>query len=40
MVFVVGAEEGIFPGIRAIGEAEEMEEERRLTVFLPSSMRA
>ena len=29
-VFVVGAEEGIFPGIRAIGETEEMEEERRL----------
>ncbi len=30
VVFVVGAEEGIFPGIRAIGEHEEMEEERRL----------
>ena len=30
VVFVVGAEEGIFPGIRAIGETEEMEEERRL----------
>ncbi len=29
-VFIVGAEEGIFPGIRAIGEPEEMEEERRL----------
>ncbi len=29
-VFVVGMEEGIFPGIRAIGEEEEMEEERRL----------
>ena len=29
-VFVVGMEEGIFPGIRSIGEAEEMEEERRL----------
>jgi DNA helicase-2/ATP-dependent DNA helicase PcrA len=29
-VFVVGAEEGIFPGIRAIGELPEMEEERRL----------
>ena len=29
-VFVVGLEEGIFPGLRAIGEAEEMEEERRL----------
>ncbi len=27
-VFVVGMEEGIFPGLRAIGEAEEMEEER------------
>ena len=30
VVFVVGAEEGIFPGIRAIGETDEMEEERRL----------
>lgn len=30
VVFVVGVEEGIFPGIRAIGEMEEMEEERRL----------
>lgn len=29
-VFIVGAEEGIFPGIRAIGEPEELEEERRL----------
>ncbi|MDR0838077.1 MAG: UvrD-helicase domain-containing protein [Oscillospiraceae bacterium] len=29
-VFVVGAEDGIFPGIRSIGEPEEMEEERRL----------
>ena len=29
-VFLVGAEEGIFPGTRAIGEPEEMEEERRL----------
>lgn len=29
-VFIVGAEEGIFPGIRTIGELEEMEEERRL----------
>ena len=29
-VFIVGMEEGIFPGIRAIGEQEEMEEERRL----------
>ena len=30
MVFLVGVEEGIFPGMRAIGEPEEMEEERRL----------
>ncbi len=30
VVFVVGTEEGIFPGVRAIGEQEEMEEERRL----------
>ena len=29
-VYVVGMEEGIFPGARAIGESEEMEEERRL----------
>lgn len=29
-VFIVGAEEGIFPGMPAIGEPEEMEEERRL----------
>ena len=29
-VFVVGMEEGIFPGLRSIGEPEEMEEERRL----------
>ncbi len=29
-VFLVGMEEGIFPGLRAIGEPEEMEEERRL----------
>ncbi|MDR3310734.1 MAG: UvrD-helicase domain-containing protein [Oscillospiraceae bacterium] len=29
-VFVVGAEDGIFPGMRAIGDAEELEEERRL----------
>ncbi|MDR2502551.1 MAG: UvrD-helicase domain-containing protein [Oscillospiraceae bacterium] len=29
-VFIVGAEDGIFPGLRAIGEQEEMEEERRL----------
>ena len=30
VVFIVGAEEGIFPSSRVIGEAEEMEEERRL----------
>ncbi len=29
-VFLVGFEEGLFPGMRAIGEHEEMEEERRL----------
>ena len=29
-VYVVGMEEGIFPGIRAIGDRPEMEEERRL----------
>jgi len=29
-VFIVGAEDGIFPGIKSIGEKEEMEEERRL----------
>ena len=29
-VFIVGAEEGIFPGARSIGEPDEMEEERRL----------
>ena len=29
-VFVVGAEDGLFPGTKAIGEDEEMEEERRL----------
>lgn len=29
-VYLVGMEEGIFPGLRAIGEREEMEEERRL----------
>ena len=29
-VFLVGFEEGLFPGMRAIGEVEEMEEERRL----------
>ncbi|MDR0818132.1 MAG: UvrD-helicase domain-containing protein [Oscillospiraceae bacterium] len=30
VVFLAGAEDGIFPGQRAIGEPEEMEEERRL----------
>ncbi|MBO5917599.1 MAG: UvrD-helicase domain-containing protein, partial [Oscillospiraceae bacterium] len=30
VVFVVGVEEGLFPGTRSIGEPEEMEEERRL----------
>jgi len=29
-VFIVGAEEGIFPGSRSLGDPEEMEEERRL----------
>ncbi len=29
-VFLVGLEEGLFPGIRAVGDGEEMEEERRL----------
>ena len=29
-VFLVGFEDGIFPGLRSIGEPEEMEEERRL----------
>lgn len=29
-VFVVGMEEGIFPGMRVIGDEDEMEEERRL----------
>lgn len=30
VVFSVGMEEGVFPGMRAIGDIEEMEEERRL----------
>ncbi len=30
VVFVVGLEEGIFPGIRSMGDPEELEEERRL----------
>ena len=29
-VFIVGAEEGVFPGLRAIGDPEAIEEERRL----------
>mgnify|MGYP004619590885 FL=1 len=29
-VFIVGCEETVFPGVKAIGEQEEMEEERRL----------
>ena len=29
-VFIGGMEEGLFPGVRAIGEPEELEEERRL----------
>ena len=29
-VFLVGLEDGLFPGMRAIGDREEMEEERRL----------
>ncbi len=29
-VFLVGLEDGLFPGMRAIGDQEEMEEERRL----------
>jgi len=29
-VYIVGLEEGIFPGYRSIGDTEEMEEERRL----------
>ncbi len=29
-VFIAGFEDGLFPGMRAIGDAEEMEEERRL----------
>lgn len=29
-VYIVGMEEGLFPGLRAVGEPEEMEEERRL----------
>ena len=29
-VYLVGFEDGLFPGLRAIGEMEEMEEERRL----------
>ena len=40
-VFIVGMEETIFPGIRAIGEPEEMEEERRLCyVAITRAMRS
>ena len=40
-VFVVGMEESIFPGIRAIGEPDEMEEERRLCyVAITRAMRS
>ena len=39
-VFLVGAEEGIFPGLRAVGDPEEMEEERRLAyVAITRAMR-
>lgn len=30
VVYVIGMEEGLFPGLRAIGEEDEIEEERRL----------
>ena len=30
VVFIVGMEEGLFPGVRSIGDPDEMEEERRL----------
>ena len=30
VVFIVGMEEGLFPGMRSIGDPDEMEEERRL----------
>ena len=40
VVFLVGAEEGIFPGARAIGEHAELEEERRLAyVAITRAMR-
>lgn len=40
VVFLVGAEEGIFPGTRAIGEHAELEEERRLAyVAITRAMR-
>jgi len=39
-VFIVGMEEGIFPGSRALTEPEELEEERRLCyVGIPRAMR-
>ena len=41
-VFLVGLEEGLFPGTRSLGDPEEMEEERRLcyarSSHLPSAM--
>ncbi len=30
VVFLIGMEEGIFPGYKSIGEPKELEEERRL----------
>ena len=30
VVFIIGAEEGLFPSMQAIGQSEDMEEERRL----------
>ena len=31
VVFIIGAEEGLFPSMQAIGQSEDMEEERRLS---------
>ena len=40
-VFLVGAEEGVFPGIRAMGDPTEIEEERRLCyVAMTRAMRS
>ncbi len=39
-VYVVGMEEGVFPGGRAAGESEEMEEERRLCYVAMTRARA